>query len=480
MKESFEWRDFLPMIRGVEMMKRPGFMRFPIAFIALLLFFSRLPVMAEEAGKVLTVDDCVQSALSMHPDIMAARGSVVVAKTKITGAMSQYYPQITSLDSYYRYAYQNGSGGGASTQGLSASGASSAFSSLFSGLSASLGGTTYYDYYTGNITLNQLFYDFGRTRNNIIVAKEGLTAAQYDLVTKEQQIRLDAKQAFYNALSDYKLVQVKEEAVGQQKEHFDQAEAFFKEGIKAKIDVTKAEVDLAKAELDLIKAKNSYEVSRVKLGNAMGLGMKDDERLDLKDDLFVKNMTAELPVLLRQAVENRPELKKLAADIRSNVALKKVAEVQNLPNISLIYSYNWQGQQFPLPYYYYYGTQVTFTLFDGYLANSKAQEAAGNVKVLKAQVDSKLQDINLDVKQSYLDLRAAVEAVEVSEKSLQQSQENYDLAKGRYNTGVGSSIEFTDARVSLTGAKSDYITALTEYKKALASLEKAVGVIVGE
>jgi outer membrane protein len=462
------------------MKNKPGLMQIFITFLALFLFFSHLNASAEEASKVLTVNDSVISALSRHPDIMAARGSVVVAKTKITGAMSQHYPQITSLNSYYRYAYQQGSGGGSSTQGLAASGASSAFSSLFSGLSASLGGTSYYDYYTGNITLSQLFYDFGKTRNNVIVAQEGLTAAQYDLVTKEQQIILQARQTFYQALSDYKQCQVKEEAVSQQKEHFDQADAFFKQGIKAKIDVTKAEVDLAKAELDLIRARNSYKVSLVKLSNAMGLGMKDEDSYDLKDDLTVKRMNVALPVLLEQAVQNRPELKKLAANIRSNVALKKVAETQNLPTISLIYSYNWQGQQFPLPYYYYYGTQVTFTLFDGYLANSKAQEADGNVRVLKAQVDSKLQDINLEVKQSYHDLKAAVEAVEVSEKSLRQAQENYDLAKGRYNTGVGSSIEFTDARVSLTGGKSDYITSLTDYKKAQATLEKAIGIIVEE
>ncbi|MHC9539648.1 MAG: TolC family protein [Vulcanimicrobiota bacterium] len=456
-------------------------MQISIVFLSYCLFCCFSTASAEEAVKVLNVNECVISALTNHPDIVAARGSVDVSKTKITQAMSARYPQITSLSSYYRYAYQTGSGGSPSTQGLSASGVNSSISTALSSLFSGMGptpGITYYDYYTGNLTLNQLFYDFGKTRNNVIVANEGLTAAQYDLITKQQQIILQAKQAFYKALADYKMIQVKEEAVGQQQEHLDQASAFFTQGVKAKIDVTKAEVDLAKAKLDLIKAKNSYNVSLVKLSNAMGRGLKAEESYDLDDPLIVKSITADVSKLLGQAIENRPELKKLAANIRSNIALKKVAEVQNLPNISLIYSYNWQGSQFQLPFYYYYGTQITFTLFDGYLANGKAREAEGNVKVLKAQVDSKLQDINLDVKQSYSDLTSAVEAVEVSEQSLQQAQENYDLAKGRYNSGVGDSIEFTDARVSLTSAKVDYITSLTEYKKALAALEKAIGIII--
>jgi len=480
----FKGRNDCIRLEGSLMKSRPELvsMQIVIMFFFLFLICCSSNASDEEMRKVLKVKECVISALTNHPDIAAARGSVGVAKTKITQAMSMRYPQITSNNSYYRYAYQSGSGGGASTQGLTAGGmsssVSSALSSLFSGMSSSMAGITYYDYYTGTIALNQLFYDFGKTRNNVIVAKEGLNAAQYDLITKQQQIILQARQAFYQALADYKKVQLRIEAVSQQKDHLDQASAFFKQGIKAKIDVTKAEVDLAKAELDLIKARNSYQISLVKLSNAMGRGMKDEESYDLEDDLIVKRVTAELPVLLRQAVDNRPELKKLAANIRTNIAQKKVAETQNLPSISLIGTYNWQGSQFPIPFYYYYGTQITFTLFDGYLANAKAREADGNVKVLKAQVDSQMQDINLDVKQSYMDLVASVEAVEVSEKSLQQAQENFDLAKGRYNTGVGSAIEFTDARVSLTSAKSDYINSITDYKAAVAKLEKAVGIVV--
>jgi len=468
--------------KGLSMNSRPGLISSAILAFFFICFISG--VSADETDQPLTVSECVISALKNHPDIRAARGNIDVANAKIMNAASARYPQITSNSYYYRYAYQQGSGASPSTQGITASGMSSSISSeltsLFSGLTSSTGGISYYDYYTGTITLNQMFYDFGKTRNNVIVASEGLNAAQYDLITKELQIVLQAKQAFYKAMSDYRIVQVKEEAVSQQQEHLDQAAAFFKQGVKAKIDVTKAEVDLAKAKLDLIKAKNSYNVSLAKLSNAMGLGTKPTVNYSLQDSTTVKKVKAELPKLMEQAVANRPELKKLAANIRSNVALKKVAEVQNLPNIYLTGSYNWQGSQFPLPFYYYFGTQITFTLFDGYLANAKAREAEGNVKVLKAQVDSQLQDINLDVKQSYTDLIASVEAVEVSEKSLQQAQENYDLAKGRYNTGVGSSIEFTDARVSLTGAKSDYITAVSEYKSSVAKLEKAIGVIVDQ
>jgi outer membrane protein len=451
-----------------------------------LLFFSapRPPLQADEKATVLTVQECVQTALASHPDIRAGREKVEVARAKITGARSSYYPQVTSLSNYYRYAYQSPSGGGSSSSGisgLSGTGISSELSAFISALASSAsssGSTSYYDYYTGTIAVSQLFYDFGRTNAGVTGAREGFMSAHYDLLSTEQDIALKAKQAFYEALAACQALQVKEEAVQQQAEHLDQARAFFTEGTKPEIEVTKSEVDLAKAKLDLIKARNTCAVNLEKLAHAMGV--KDEQVYELKDDLAVKMTPLSLPAALEEAKKNRPELKKFDADIGGYKARKKAAQVQNLPAFTLQGSYNWQGQQFPLPYYYYYGMQVTFTLFDGYKAHSMVGDADGNVKVLTAQQDAKLQDIYLDVKQSYLDLQASIDAVEVSERSRDQAEENYNLARGRYESGVGSSIEFTDARVSLTGARSDYITALTSYKVARVKLEKAMGSVINE
>ena len=79
------------------------------------------------------------------------------------------------------------------------------------------------------------------------------------------------------------------------------------------------------------------------------------------------------------------------------------------------------------------------------------------------------------MRQSFLNLRQAEEAIRVSDQTLVQARENLDLAEGRYSAGVGNIIELTDAQVLLTTARANNIQALYNYRTAVAQLEKAIG-----
>jgi outer membrane protein TolC len=63
----------------------------------------------------------------------------------------------------------------------------------------------------------------------------------------------------------------------------------------------------------------------------------------------------------------------------------------------------------------------------------------------------------------------------MSEMTVLQARENYDLASGRYRTGVGNPIEVADAIISLNNARANLNTALYNYKTAQAALDKATG-----
>jgi outer membrane protein TolC len=63
----------------------------------------------------------------------------------------------------------------------------------------------------------------------------------------------------------------------------------------------------------------------------------------------------------------------------------------------------------------------------------------------------------------------------MSEMTVIQAKENYELASGRYRTGVGNPIEVADATITLNNAKANLNTALYNYKMAQAALEKSIG-----
>mgnify|MGYP001560558728 CR=1 FL=1 len=122
------------------------------------------------------------------------------------------------------------------------------------------------------------------------------------------------------------------------------------------------------------------------------------------------------------------------------------------------------------------GLLLTFPLFTGLSTKYQIDEAKANLDVLKANEDSLLQKVSLEIESAYLSLKEAEERISAGKLVVTQAEETVELAKGRYSAGVGSSIEITDAMITLNNAKMTYITALSDYSVAQANLEKAMGV----
>ncbi len=114
-------------------------------------------------------------------------------------------------------------------------------------------------------------------------------------------------------------------------------------------------------------------------------------------------------------------------------------------------------------------------IFEGLTNKYSVQQAKANLRATQSNAEVLRQDINKQVEQSYLNVRAAAEKTRATEKGKEAAQENWELAQGRYKAGVGSIIEVTDAQVKFFNAELTYIRSVYDLKVAEAQLEKAVG-----
>ena len=90
---------------------------------------------------------------------------------------------------------------------------------------------------------------------------------------------------------------------------------------------------------------------------------------------------------------------------------------------------------------------------------------------LKQTVDS----VQLDVRQTYLSLKAAEQSIATSSSAVGLAEEDYKIKVIRYQSGVGTNLDVLDAQVSLTTAKNNYLKAMYEYNNYRAKLDKAMG-----
>jgi outer membrane protein len=428
--------------------------------LVLFLFLSSW-ALAEDVlpppGKPLTLDQCVAIAVKYHPSLASSQAAIDVQRALAEQALSAYYPQV-SFNAGYNASTFN-------------------FSPVAGTIRPPTYNWTFLDIFSAGPVLNQTIYDFGRTSNSVKINRENVKASQEDLMTAKQTVILNVKTAYYSVLQTQYLIDVAQDVVNQTQQHLDQANGFYQAGTRPKIDVTKAEVDLANAQLALIQAKNNFGVARVTLNNAMGL--RQDLSFAVEKEVEVKPKVIPLGEILSTAYERRPEILKLKAQQRGQEAAVKLAQSGYYPILSGNAQYLWRAHHPGWTDYYWdavVGATLTVPIFSGFLTPNQVDQARATLRNLQAQEESTKQNIRLEAEQAYLSLNLAIEQITVTQKTVEQAKENYDLASGRYQVGVGSPLEITDAEVQLANARANNIQAIYSYKTAEARIEKAMGI----
>jgi len=423
--------------------------------IVFIVMFPTLAAMAQEdlppAGTSLSLAGCIELALKYHPSLSAGQASVELQKAKVEQALAAYYPQIDFKTTY-----------NAATANYSSSSAP-AYSWNFS------------DTFSMGPSLDQLIYDFGRTSNYVKINRENVTASKQDLQTARQKVVLNTKEAYYGVLQSLALIKVAEETLTQNQQRLTQAEGFYQAGTRSKIDVTKAEVDLANVQLALIRAKNSYQIARANLNNSIGL--REGLRFAVVETIDFNPTEIDLEEILQSAFTRRPEMLQIKAKQRSQEAAVELARSGYYPTLSGNVSNTWGTDEVPndLAWDWSVGAALTIPIFSGFSTQSQIAEAKAQLRDLAAQEEILRLNIRLEAEQAYLNFNEALERIAVTQKSMDQAKENYDLASGRYQVGIGQPLEINDAEVLLANARANHINALYDYKVAEALIEKTMG-----
>lgn len=403
------------------------------------------PAFAQE--RVFSLSQVLELALKRNPSIESSRQQVNQAKGRLTQTNSDYWPQLSASTDYSRN---------------------------YNELTTLPNQDTTYNQYTGGLNVTQNIYDFGRRAGKVGSSEADVQSSREQLSTSMADVVLNVKKGFFQVLQDQSLVEVKKEALKAQQMHLDQAEAFFKSGLRPKIDVSKAKLDVANTRLDLIKARYSLRNSRVQLEETLG-GPPVSGPYSLAKVKELPQRPRDVEPLIAEALGRRTELADLKAQLLSAEQKLKSAQSDYWPKLNAQGSYQYQNTEFPLKESWLAGVELSLPIFEGFITKGKVAEARGLVAQVKAQIRKKELSVTQEVSQAFLDLSQADESIATSKVALTEAQENMDLAKGRYKNGIGDAIEYSDAQVKLTEAESNLVTAIYAYHQAFASLERSLG-----
>lgn len=334
------------------------------------------------------------------------------------------------------------------------------------------------DSFSTSLKLSMPLYTGGKLESTIDQAKINAESAQQGVVKAQEELRLDAANAYYTVLQSQNLVQVNEETVTSLEEHLKTVQAQYEVGTVAKADVLRSEVELANAKQNLTKAKNNYDVAVSSLNNIIGAPLATEHVY--KDSLQYAPYDTSLDDSIAMALAKRPEIIQSQYNIAASKAGVEIAKSGNRPTVSMSGSQGWSGSDFPGDNKNWsVGVAANWNVFDSGLTNAQVKGAQAVLDKAEEQDAQTRSSIELEVRQNYSSMQEAKERIDTSQVAVNKAEEDLSIAKVKYGAGAGTNLDVIDAQVALTQAKTNYTQALYDYNVNKAKVIKAVALQAG-
>lgn len=439
-----------------------------------------------EKNAVLNIKDCVGIALQNSPKVKKARYNYGIAKGNVGIAKSGYFPTL-GVGTGYNLTENRTNRANTSN-----------------------------NIYSAEANINQLLFNFGKINANIKMYNFSKDAALYEFENTVLDTIFGVKTNYYGVLAAKATMEVNRANVQINERNYQRTKAYFKEGIKSKIDLVNAEVYLSDSKVTLVESEKAYQNAIVKLNNSMYIAFAPEyeientetfnfqnnsasvnlEKIDEKKDLstppkdvsnaFLTSQVEKINVLdnykfepfpysfeesVNLAYKNRPDLKAYNSSLNAMKEALKYTKREYLPEISASAGYGYRDK--------YNASSFNVGVNLSSSVNIKEQKhkidnAKIQVQLAENEIDQAKQDIYFEVQNLYINMAQLEKQIPLLAVKVKQTLENFELADGRYAVGLGDYIQLQDAKVNYNNAQVSYVQTVYNYNVARANLEKAI------
>ncbi len=401
----------------------------------------------------LTLADAQREAIQNNPRFSAA---------KFTAAAAYQLP----LE--YRAAYQPSVAG--SFTGVGADNGSR----LAAG---GLNNPVVYNRLGSGLTVAQMITDFGRTGNLVGSARLQAQAQDQATETTRAEILLNVSRAYFNILRAEAVRKVAIQTVAARQLVSDQVSALAQSKLRSTLDVSFAKVNLSDAKLLQVQAENDYHAAEATFAEAMGLpGLSG---FTVEEEPLPAGPPDTVGDLLREAMNNRPELKELRLQESAQQRFTKAEHGLYYPTIGVLGTAGFApaGYETISSRYGAIGLNVNIPVFNGGLF--KARETASEMKARAVSETAKdvQNQVSRDVRIAWLNSTTAYDRMALTKELLDQARLALDLAQSRYDLGLASIVELSTAQLNLTSAQISDANARYDYQTQKINLDFQTGIL---
>ena len=399
----------------------------PLLITGLIIFFMTCrPLMAEAP---LSWQACVREALTVHPDLLAAREKLNQTVANHDIARSAVRPQLDASISSSRSDSDDQPPSNA--HGYSISG-------------------------------RQLLYDGSRSAHQIAAARTAITAEQYAYDVVSSRIRFDLRVAFIDLLQARELLTISEEIAQRRRQNLGLVELRYEAGREHRGSLLSARANVAQAEYEIQSSKRAIELARWRL--ARELGRDQGQSITIAGDMTLPAIDSGLPDFGKLALEN-PFLKELMAQKDIALSNKAGAKSDFFPQIYAEASAGRNDSDWPPERdRWSAGVSMTVPLYEGGSRFTAFKKADSRVRQAEAERQSGYHEVLYTLFSAWSDLQDAVDRVAVGNTFLKASEERARITQVEYSNGL---ISFDNWAIIEDDLERDRKTCLTYLTNAL-------------
>jgi len=412
-----------------------------------------------DLSQPLTLQQCIQLAIENSTNMRNSRIDLAIQDLRVKDAKARYYPDIL-LNGRYNFSDK-----------------------IDFGFER--------ENYDAGITGQYTLWDNGQREANFSQAKESKNATTSRNEQTKQSLIFQVTQAYYSVLKSQELVKVGKEILARSRENTDRVKAFVEAGIQIEADVATAQVREANDELSLLNDQNDLEITKANLPRIIGLDpgtlitVAEDipyQQYRQKGEIEVVQMSLEEAV--QRALENRPEFKETEARIRQQEWNVTLAKLERWPRLNAEYTYNVnlddylrERENFKDFRSWSAAATLNFPIFDGGVTKRRVQSAELTLEQLREDASDLERSVALEVRQSYLNLKRAERAMEISNAQVRNAELSLEVTRGRFEQELSILLELLDAQTEYARALTNQVRAFYDYKIVQTALQRAMGVL---
>ena len=248
-----------------------------------------------------------------------------------------------------------------------------------------------------------------------------------------------------------------------------------REKVSPEIDEIRSQVARQTAEQRVTVAQTGLAKDKLTLARIVGLHL--DQDFDVSDDLPYEPLSKpEADIAVRQALEQRSDLRSAAARLRAAEDTEDAQSAQRLPVLAITADYGAVGTN-PgnLHQTYSVGANLNIPIFTGRRIESDIAASNALLRQRRAEYADLKGRVEYDVRNALFDLESSDKSVSVAQRNRELARRGLSDINDRFRVGVSTNLEVVQALQAVADADYNYINSLFGYNITKLDLARATG-----